>query len=347
MGFRVYATTSQRLPLEKLAAHARRAEALGYDGLNVPEAVHDGFLAAHIALQATSRLRVATSVALAFPRSPMVTAIAAWDLAQLSGSRFELGLGSQIKANIEGRYATPWTAPVPRMREYVGALRAIFEAFQNGTSLDFAGEQYRLTRLQPFFRPEPLETFRLPILLGGVGPRMTALAGEVADGLTTHPTNTAPRYLDAVLGKRLAVGAARSGRDLADFRLMIGCRVVTGRDAAAVAIERENARRSLAFLYSTPAYWKSLELFGWQDKGESLRALTREGRWDDLATLVDDEMLDAFVPSGTWEEIPDVLHEWYGERSGWVTFPMPEDTADDTEIAGVIARLRDQSPHSA
>lgn len=341
MGFRVYATTSQRLPLDKLAAHAQRAEALGYDGLNVPEAVHDGFLAAQIALQATSRLHVATSVALAFPRSPMVTAVAAWDLAQLSGSRFELGLGSQIKANIEGRYATRWTAPVPRMREYIGALRAIFDAFQNGGALDFAGQEYRLSRLQPFFRPEPLEVFRLPILLGGVGPRMTALAGEVADGLTTHPTNTAPRYLDEVLAKRIALGAARSGRDLDEFRLMVGCRVVTGRDADEVGVDREKARRSLAFLYSTPAYWKSLELFGWQERGEALRALTREGRWEDLATGIDDEMLDTLVPSGTWDEIPDILHEWYGQRSDWITFPMPEDPADDSEVAGVIARLRE------
>lgn len=346
MGFRVYATTSQRMPLERLAAHAQRAEALGYDGLNIPEAVHDGFLASQIALQATERLRVATSVALAFPRSPMVTAIAAWDLAQLSGSRFELGLGSQIRANIEGRYATPWTPPVPRMREYVGALRAIFDAFQNGSPLAFEGEQYRLTRLQPFFRPEPLEEFRLPILLGGVGPRMTALAGEIADGLTTHPTNTAPRYLDEVLGARFAEGAARSGRDLADFRLMVGCRVATGRDTAAVAAEREKARSSLAFLYSTPAYWKSLELFGWERRGEELRELTREGRWEELSTHIDDELLDTFVPSGTWEEIPDVLEAWYGDRTGWITFPMPEDPADDAEVAAVIERLRGGTPHT-
>ena len=176
MGFHVYATTNQRLPLKDLAAHAQRAEGMGYDGLNIPEAVHDGFVATSIALQATQRIRVATSVALAFPRSPMVVAIAAWDLAHLSGSRFELGLGSQVKGNVERRYSTKWTSPVPRMREYLGSLRAIFESFQTGAELDYRGEIYQFTRLQPFFRPDPLDDPYLPLCLGGVGPKMTKLA---------------------------------------------------------------------------------------------------------------------------------------------------------------------------
>jgi probable F420-dependent oxidoreductase len=340
MGFHVYCGTSQRIPLSQIGAHAQRAEALGYDGLNVPEAVHDGFLAASVALQATQRIHVATSVIVAFPRSPMTVAIAAWDLAELSGSRFELGLGSQVKGNIEGRYGTPWTPPVQRMRDYIGALRAIFDTFQDGTELAFESENYSFRRMQPFFRPEPLADPVLPICLGGVGPKMTALAGEIADGLTTHPTNTAPRYLREVLGPRLEAGAVRSHRNPADFRLMVSCRVATGRTEAIVAKEREAARQMLAFLYSTPAYWRSLGLFGWMDRGVALRDLTREGKWDEMAALVDDEMLDSFVPQGTYDEIVEILQEWYGKLTNWITFPMPEDPGDDAAAAAVIERLR-------
>jgi probable F420-dependent oxidoreductase len=154
--FKVYATMDQRLPLSQVGAHARHAETLGYDGFAVPEAVHDGLLAAAIALQATTRLEVATSVLVAFPRSPMTVAHAAWDLPEMSNGRFGLGLGSQVKGNVVGRYSTAWSAPVPRMREYVRALRVIFDCWQNGTALHVDGEHYRFTRMQPFFNPGPI-----------------------------------------------------------------------------------------------------------------------------------------------------------------------------------------------
>jgi probable F420-dependent oxidoreductase len=340
MAFRVYATMDQRMPLSKVPAHARRAEALGYDGLAVPEAVHDGIAAATAALQATTRLQVATSVLVAFPRSPMIAALAAWDLQEASGGRFGLGLGSQVRGNIVGRYGTPWTAPVPRMREYVLAVRAIWDCWQNGTELRFEGEHYQLTRMQPFFRPDRLEHPASPIYLGGVGPAMTALAGEVADGLMTHPTNTAPRYLREVIRPRLARGAARAGRDGAALSLMVGPLTATGVDRDAVAREREGVRQLLTFLFSTPAYRPSLELFGWQERGERLHALSREGRWGEMAGLVDDAMLDAFAPTGDYGEIATVLAEWYGGLTDWITFPMPDDPARDADAAAAVARLR-------
>jgi len=339
-GFRVYATMDQRMPLSKVAAHARRAEALGYDGLAVPDSVHDGLSAAALALQATTSLRVATSVLVAFPRSPMVVAVAAWDLQEMSGGRFELGLGSQVRGNIVGRYSTPWTAPVPRMREYVQALRAIFDCWQSGTPLRFEGEHYRFTRMQPFFKPDPIEHPAIPIYTGAVGPAMLTLAGEVADGLMTHPTNTAPRYLREAVLPRLARGAARSGRDPSEVDLMVGPLVVTGLDAGSVATEREQTRQLLTFLYSTPAYWPSLELFGWRERGERLHQLTREGRWGDMASVVDDEMLAVFAPQGRYDEIAGVLRDWYADLTDWITFPMPGDAACDPDAAKVIARLR-------
>ena len=338
--FRVYATMDQRLPLSRVAGHARRAEALGYDGLAVPEAVHDGLAAATAALLATTRLRVATSVLVAFPRSPMSVAHAAWDLQEASAGRFELGLGSQVRGNIEGRYSTVWSAPVPRMREYVQSLRAIFERWQHGTPLHFEGEHYRFTRMQPFFDPGPLEHPEIPIFLGGVGPGMTALAGEVADGLVTHPTNTAPRYLREVVRPRVEKGAARVARDSASVALMVSPLVATGATQADAQRAREERRSLLAFLYSTPAYARSLELFGWSEIGERLHALSREGRWQEMPALVSDAMLDAFVPTAPWAEIADLLREWYSGLADRIAFAMPENPAHDDVSAEALKRLR-------
>jgi len=339
-GFRVYATMDQRLPLSRVADHARRAEALGYDGLNVPDSVHDGLLVAGAALQSTTHLKVATSVLVAFPRSPMIVAVAAWDLQEISRGRFELGLGSQVRGNVVGRYSTPWSAPVPRMREYVDSLRAIFDCWQNGVKLHYEGEHYAFTKMQPFFQPDPLEVPGVPIHTGGIGPGMLALAGEVADGLMLHPTNSAPRYLREVVLPRLARGADRRGRKLEDVSLMVGPLTVTGPDDAAVAGRREHTRQLLTFLYSTPSYWPSLDLFGWRERGERLHALTREGRWGEMAGVVDDEMVEAFAPVGRYDEIADRLRDWYAALSDWITFPMPDDPAHDPRAAEVIAALR-------
>ncbi len=315
-------------------------EALGYDGLFVPDAVHDGLLVAHAALAATERIRVATSVLVVFPRSPMVVAHAAWDLQELSGGRFELGLGSQVRGNVVGRYGTAWSPPVPRMREYIGALRALFECWQHGGPLRFEGQHYRLTRMQPFFRPDPLEVAEPPIYLGGIGPKMLALAGEAARGLVTHPTNTAPRYLREAVLPRLALGAARRGRTADAPELLASPLIATGVDAASLAAEREKARQLLGFLYSTPAYWPSLELFGWRERGERLRARSREGRWAELGSLIDDEMLDTFVPSGPFCELAETLRHAYAGLASWICLPTPADPAHDAALAAVIEELR-------
>jgi probable F420-dependent oxidoreductase len=331
---------SERMSLTEVTRHARRVEALGYHGLTVPDAVHDGLLMAQAALGATTELHVATSVLVAFPRSPMVVAHAAWDLQSVSGGRFELGLGSQVRGNIVRRYSTPWTAPVPRMREYIRALQAIFDCWQNGTKLDFRGEQYVFDRMQPFFDPGALECGPPPIHLGAVGPAMTALAGEVADGLMTHPTNSSPRYLREVVQGRIAKGAERGGREASDVELMAAGLVATGPDEARTRAARENIRELLGFLYSTPAYWPTLELHGWKDVGESLHALSREGRWPEMKAAIRDELLDALVPTAPWEGIAPLLRDWYAGLAQRITFPVPEDSTDDARLVGVISALR-------
>lgn len=338
--FQVFASTPEDMGPEAIGAHAARAEAMGFDGLQVPDAIHDGLLLSALALNATQKLIVGTGVLVAFPRSPMIVAVASWDLQKMSGGRFELGLGTQIKPNIEQRYSSRWDSPVPQLREYVQALKAIFHSFQTGEKLHFGGEHYRFTKLQPFFNPGPIDHPNIPILCGAVGPAMTKMVGKIADGMITHPTNSPPEYIREVCLTRLQEGFEKAGHNGEDFKLLLGPLSATGKSEEIVAQEWEKQRQLLGFLYSTPAYWPSLELFGWQDKGQQLLDLTRTGNWQDMASVLTDDMLEKFVPRGTYDEIANVYKARYGGLSSRITFPMPEDPADDKYAAEAIARLK-------
>ena len=338
--FNVYATTPEKMSPGDITAHAQRAEAMGCDGLTVPDAIHDGLLLSAMALNATHRIKVSTGVLVAFPRSPMNVAIASWDLQRMSGGRFELGLGTQIKANIEKRFSTAWAAPVPRLREYIASLKAIFDTFQNDSPLDFSGEHYRFSKLQPFFNPGPIEHPKIPIFMGAVGPLMTALAGEVSDGMIAHPTNTSPRYIQQMVLPRLQKSADKAGRSPSEVKLILGALVATGRDEQALVVEREKQRRLLGFLYSTPAYWPSLALFGWQDRGEQLLQMTRSGNWQDMAGIIDDDMLDQFVPSATYTDIAAVMKQRFDGLSTTINFPLPENPEDDEAAAAAIKAMQ-------
>jgi probable F420-dependent oxidoreductase len=330
-----------RMPLAKMPAHAQRAERLGFDGLIVPEAVYDAIPAATLALASTTRLRVATGVIVAFARSPMLVAQDAWALAQLSGGRFAIGLGPQVKGNVEGRFGMPWSAPAARMRDYVGALRACFETFQTGKPLDYRSASYSLARLQPFFRPDPLplEHSRIPIWLGAIGPLMTGVAGEVADGVIAHPTNSSPAYLRDAMRPKLAEGAARAG-GAREITLIANPMVATGPDAASVAKEREAAREVLAFTYSTPAYWRTLEHHGWGEVGRALLEKTRAGDWAGMRALITDEMLDALVPSAPFGEIAASIRARYAGVADGISLRMPPDSGQDAAFTRVVASLR-------
>lgn len=338
--FEVFATTPETMSPAEIGEHARRAEAMGFDGLQVPDAVHDGLLLAALALNATTDLVVSTGVLVAFPRSPMTVAVASWDLQQLSKGRFEIGIGTQVKGNIEKRYSAYWGSPVPQLREYMQSLRAIFHSFQTGERLHFEGEYYQFTKLQPFFNPGPIDHPNIPILAGAVGPAMTKMVGAIADGMITHPTNTPPRYIREVCIPRLEAGFERTGRNPADFKLILGPLTATGKDAATVASEWEKQRSMLGFLYSTPAYWPSLELFGWQEKGQQLLDMTRAGNWDAMRDILSDEMLQEFVPRGTYDEIADVMIERYQGLTKRISFPIPEDPANDLLAKKAIEKMR-------
>ncbi len=336
---KVTATMGADVKLRDVAAHARRVESLGYDMLSVPEAVHDGMLTSFAALAATTRLLIGTGVLVAFIRSPMLAAQGAWDLQAYSGGRFQLGLGTQVKGNIVGRFGMPWSAPAARLRDYVGAVRACFETFQNGTPLDYHSESYTLNRMQPFFNPGPLDVPAPTILMGAVGPIMTRTTGEVGDALQTHPTNSEARYLRDVTRPALEDGSKRAGRDVR-IELVAGPLVATGATRQEVEQELKDARQTLVFTLSTPAYWPALEYHGWREVGERLRDLTREGRWREMDALVSDEILRTFVPSGTYDEIADTLRTEYDGIAERILFPVPKDPKNDEAARRVIERLR-------
>ena len=336
---KVIATMGADVRLRDVVSHAQRVETLGYDTLSVAEAVHDGMLSSMAALGATSTLRVSQGVLVAFARSPMLVAQGAWDLQDYSGGRFQLGLGTQVKGNIIGRFGMPWSAPAARLTDYVGAVRACFDTFQNGTPLDFESESYTLNRLQPFFNPGPLECAAPTILMGAVGPLMTRAVGKVGDALQTHPTNSEARYLREVTRPRLEEGTKLAGRDLR-IELTAGAMIATGANAEEVEAEIQSARESLVFTLSTPAYWPALEYHGWRDVGEALREYTREGKWAEMNDLVTDEILNAFVPSGTYDEIADILLAEYDDVAERILFPVPKDPKNDAAVRKTIARLQ-------
>ena len=329
-----------RLPLQAVPAYAQRAERLGFTGLLIPEAVHDGFLTALLAIEHTRTLRVATGVIVAFPRSPTTVAYAAWDLQALSGGRFALGLGSQVKGNIVGRFGVEWKPPVARMRDYIGALRAVWASWQEGSPLRFESTHYRLDRMQPFFNPGPIEHPDIAVIVGGVNPGMMRLGGEVADGVMTHPTNTSPRFLRERILPAMQRGAARVGRSPEKPTVMASTFVATGSTSEAVAREAARLREYMGFLYSTPQYWPTLELHGWSDVGMELHRMSRDGRWADMPGAITDEIFGQLVPAGTYDEIGPVLLRWYADLVSAITLRMPDDPADDARMTRLISELQ-------
>ena len=277
-----------------VAAEARALEALGYDGTFTFEGPHDPLFPLAFAAEHTTRLEIATAVAIAPPRSPMQLAHTAHDLNVLSRGRFILGLGSQIRAHVEKRYGATWSRPLARMREFVLALRAIWRCWNEHAPLDFRGELYRHTLMTPFFNPGASPYGPPRVFLGGVGPAMTAVVGEVSDGLFVHPMHS-PAFIRTVTLPALDAGLAKSGRTRADLAIACQALVITGFDEAAYQHAETTTRMQLAFYASTPQYRVVLDTHGWGDAQPELHRLAREGRWLEMAELVDDAMLAAFT----------------------------------------------------
>jgi probable F420-dependent oxidoreductase len=337
---KVYAGMDPRLPLSEVAAHAQRIESLGYDGLHVAETIHDSLAVSMLALEHTTTLTVRTAVTIAFARSPTVVATSAWGLSKMSGGRFELGLGTQVRQNIEQRFAMPWSDPVDRLGDYIAALTALFESFATGEPPAHHGPYYAVTRLQPYFNPGPdPEVAAPPIWIGGVNEQICQLAGTIAEGFITHPTSSTPRYLSEICRPNLAIGAAANGRALSDLELVAGTQVITGSTEEEMATEAVRQRSLLGFLFSTPAYRRTLELSGWGALGDELRTLIAADRWEDLGEVITDEILGTVVPMATLDELPTVLLERFGDVADGILLNATVNQ-DDVALAAAICRLQ-------
>jgi len=325
-------TTIPQHHLAASQAAAAAAEAQGYHGVVTLENRHDPFLPLAVAATATARLELATGVAIAFPRSPMVTANLAWDLNAASGGRFVLGLGPQIRAHNEKRFSVPWTAPVSRMREYVQALRAIWQTWQQGEPLRYLGEHYQFSLMPPNFVPEPVPHPPPPVTLAAVGKAMLSLAGEVADGVRLHPFCTR-RYCEESVLPALQRGLAKSGRSRAQFEISGGGFVATGPDDETVDRMLTWVRQRIGFYASTPAYWPVLETEGYGALGPELNQMTKAGRWQDLAAAVPDSLLHACTAIGRHDQIKDALDRRFGGLIDTVlasaSYEMPADLPPD------------------
>jgi probable F420-dependent oxidoreductase len=294
--------------------------------LYVPEGAHDPFVYLTLAAAHTRELRLGTSIALAFARSPMAMAYPAYDVHRLSGGRLVLGLGSQIKPHIERRYSMPWSRPADRMREYITALRAIWDTWQTGDPLDFQGDFYTHTLMPPLFNPGPLGFPSPEIWLAGVGPRMVETAGAVADGFICHPL-LSRSYLADELHPALAAGRASTGGDGA-FTVAAMAMVVTGRTEDECAAAIAGTKRQIGFYASTPAYKPVLDHHGWGDLHAEAHAFTKEGRWAELGDLVDDEILATFAVVGSLDEVGDAVRKRFDGHADRVILSIPY-AADD------------------
>ncbi len=328
------------LDVHRVADDARLVEALGYDNLMFEETKHDPYVLIALAAQATTRLGIGSAVAIAFPRSPTVTAMSAWTLQKLSRGRFILGLGTQVRGHIERRYGMRWSAPGPWMREYVQAVRAVWHGWQHGEQPRFEGEHYSISLSVPLFDPGPIEHPRIPIHLAAVNAYMSQVAGEVADGLRPHPVCT-PRYIREVMWPALRRGAARAGRSLDGFAVSIKPLIATAPDEASLAEKVRDVRARVAFYASTPAYRAAFELHGLGELAERLKHYSRAQRWEEMPALIDDEVLHEYACVGTYDEIADKLAARYGGLVSNVEFSIPVTGERDAEtLRGMIARLR-------
>ena len=322
------------LRLATAAQAAAEAEASGYDALWTSENRHDALLPLAPAAQATTSIRLGTGVAIAFARTPMTVAYQAHDLQSFSGGRLLLGLGPQVGAHVRNRFGMPFSAPAARMREFVAALRAIWRAWETGERLRFEGEHYRHTLMTPNFTPEPHPYGPPPVYLAAVGPKMTAVAGEVADGLLAHPFTT-PSFLAEVTLPTLEAGAGRGRRAGADVEMSVTAFVATGPDERALSAAVAGVRRRIAFYGATPAYRPVLDHHGMGELQPRLDAMAREGRWEAMDALVPDELVDLMCVTGTPEEVGAVLVQRFGMLADRLAVNAPYEL--DRESADAVA----------
>jgi probable F420-dependent oxidoreductase len=306
---------------------AKKVEDMGFDGLWTAEAQHNPFLPLALAANYTEKLELGTAITVAFPRSPMVTAQIAWDLAAQSKGRFMLGLGTQIAVHIVKRFSSEWSGkPVSQLRDYILSMRAIWEAFQNGGSLRFRSDHYNFGVLPPFFNPGEIENPDIPIYIAGVGAPLCRLTGELAQGFHVHSFHTA-KYLRELTIPSIEEAAEKAGRSREDVSLSCAIFVVTGSNEEEIQRNTIEIKSQIGFYASTPSYHKVLELHGWRDFGERMNQMTKEGKWNEMWKEVPDEILHEFAVVAPPDELPYKLRERYKgllDRVGYY-FPFEPD----------------------
>lgn len=307
---------------QRMVDAALWSEEAGFDSLGVPEIAHDPFIPLALSARATQRIGLRSAIAVAFARSPMVLANLAWDLHQESGGRFVLGLGTQVQAHVERRFASPWVKPRTQLAEYVRSIRAIHRAWEKREKLRFKGQHYSFSLMTPEFAPEPTGRAPVPIYTAAVRPAMIELAGEVADGVRLHGFMTRKYQTDVAL-PAIERGLAARGRARSNFEVCGGGFVATGPDTDTVARLREAIRYRVAFYASTTSYWPVLEAHGLKDLGQKLRQMTLSGQWTAMAQEISDEVLDLFCVSATWRDLAPVLERRFGGLTDSIELAFP------------------------
>ena len=317
--------------VQGIAEAARKSEERGYDIFSSSEIGHNPFLPLVLAAEHTDHVQLQTSIALSFARSPMDTAYIAWDIQNLSNGRFTLGLGSQVRGHVIRRFSMPWSAPAPRMREYILALRHIWDSWQTGTKLDFSGDHYSFNLMPPFFNPGPIQNPDVKISIAAVNPNMIRVAGEVCDGVILHSFNT-PKYTREVVMPNLQKGAERTGRSIEDIEISGGGFIVTGGDEEELEKNKTETKNRISFYASTRSYADVMDTHGWQDTHEKLYRMSIDGDWGNMGKQITDDMLDNFAVVGTHHEIAAKIKSTYGRYATSVSFSMPVNNPQDEEV---------------
>lgn len=333
-------TPERPLDVGAVGADAQIVEGLGYDALMVEETKDDPFVLMALAAQSTTDLGLGTAVAISFPRSPTVTALSAWTIQKLSKGRFTLGLGPQVRAHIERRYGVAASPAGPWMRDYVGAVRAVWGCWQNRTALNFESDHYRLNLMVPLFDPGPIANPDIPIHLAAVNPVMCRIAGEVADGIRPHPVCT-PTYIRDVMLPAVRAGAVKTGRSLDDFRVSMKPLVAAAANEDELQPKVRDARARIAFYASTPSYRAAFEHLGLADLADQAKLLSRAQRWEDLPELISDDVLEQFAVIGTYDRIAATLIERFGPVVTDAEFSIPVRDDEEHEIlAGLVQEMQ-------
>ena len=323
--------------LTNVAEQARRAEEAGYDFSSAPETQHDSILAATIAIANTEKMEVQTSVTIAFPRSPTVLAMEAWDLQHLSKGRFTLGLGSQVKGHNQNRFSVDWPGPpATRMKEYVQMLHAVWRSFQTGEKPDYVGRFYHFTLMTPNFNPGPIEFKRPKVGVALVGDAMARVAGEVADVVMPHGFMT-DKYMRDVVLPNVAIGLKRSGRTWKDIEIAGGGFTVFGETESDIEQGLNRLRQPISFYGSTRSYHEVFEVHGLKDLGMQLHEMSLQGRWGEMREVIPEDVLRVFAQTSTYDKLPEFIanNREYASRVG---VALPTETPEQRERARHILK---------